>query len=65
MKDLINRCDDHKDILFHVLDTIDGMNPEEKNKYKHKINIKYRKKKLCIFIRCIGNKLIRNRFFGK
>lgn len=65
MKDLINRCDDHKDILFHVLDTIDGMNPEEKNKYKHKINIKYRKKKLCIFIRCIGNKLIRNRFFWK
>lgn len=64
IKDLIDRCDDHKDILFHVLDTIDGMNSEEKNKYRHKINIKYRKKKIFIFIICVGRK-IKKRFFGE
>lgn len=48
-KDLFKRCDEHEDILFHVLDTLQ-MPKKNLKKYKIKIKIKYIKKKIRIIL---------------
>ena len=48
-KDLFKRCNEHKDILFHVLDTLQ-MPKVVLKKYKTKIKIKYIKKKVRIVL---------------
>lgn len=52
LKDLLRRCNDHKDILYHIIDVI-NMNKVEKLKYKWKINLKYIKKKLILRLQII------------
>lgn len=49
MSELIKRCDDHKDILFHVLASIELSN-KERTQYRIKINIKYIKRKIRIVL---------------
>lgn len=48
-KDLFKRCDEHEDILFHVLDTLQ-MPKEVLKNYKTKIKTKYIKKKVRIIL---------------
>ena len=49
MKNLLKRCDDHQDILFHVLSSLD-MPKKELEYYKKKIKIKYLKRKMKIVL---------------
>lgn len=48
-RDLFRRCDQHKDILFHVIKDL-NMSKGERLKYYIKINIKYIKKKIKIIL---------------
>ena len=56
LRDLIKRCDEHKDILKHVLDDL-NMKKKDKGRYIIKLNIKYYKKKIRIILSHICNKL--------
>ena len=60
IKDLLNRCDEHKDILFHVLDTLQ-MPKDVLRKYKTKIKIKYIKKKVRIILSKIKRFILRRK----
>ena len=60
MKDLLKRCNEHKDILFHVLNSIDMPKRELKN-YKKKIEIKYLKRKVRIIISKAKSFLLRRK----
>ena len=53
MKDLLKRCDMHKDIIFNVLDSINRLDTTSKKKYKNKLRIKYCKKKIGIIVKKI------------
>lgn len=64
MKDLLKRCDDHKDILFHVLDSLD-MPKKELKEYKKKIRIKYLKRKLRIILSKTKRFLLRSINYDK
>ena len=60
MKDLLKRCNEHKDILFHVLNCIDMPMRELKN-YKKKIEIKYLKRKVRIILSKAKSFLLRRK----
>ena len=60
MKDLLKRCNEHKDILFHVLNSIDMPKRELKN-YKKKIEIKYLKRKVRIILSKAKSFLLRRK----
>lgn len=55
--DLLKRCDEHKDILFNVIDSIKNMSSKEKKYYKKRLEIKYLKKKIKIISKNIKDKL--------
>lgn len=61
--DLISRCNDHKDILKNVINSID-MIEKDKKKYDLLIDIKYIIKKTNIFINCAKHKILKM-FRGK
>ena len=46
LKDLLKRCDEHKDILYNVINNINSMPEKEKNTYIRKVSKKYFRKKL-------------------
>ncbi len=64
MKELIKRCDAHKDILFHVLDSL-NMPKKELNNYKKKIKIKYLKRKIRIVLSKMKGFLLRRINYDK
>lgn len=64
MKDLLKRCDEHKDILFHVLDSLD-MSKSYLNVYKRKIKFKYLKRKVKIVISKTTKSLLRESDYKK
>lgn len=47
---LLKRCNEHKEILYNVLDSIDIISNNEMKKYKIKIKLKYLKKKIKIIL---------------
>lgn len=59
-KDLLKRCEEHKDILFHILDSLQ-MPKEDLKKYKTKIRIKYIKKKIRIILSKFKKFLLRRK----
>lgn len=50
IKDLLKRCNVHKDTVNHVLDSISSMPNAVRKKYKIRVAFKYLKRKLQIFI---------------
>lgn len=64
MKDLLKRCDEHKDILFHVLNSLD-MPKKYLKEYKKKIRIKYLKRKLRIILSKTKRFLLRSINYDK
>ena len=50
LKDLLRRCDTHKDTIYHVLDSIISMPNNVRRKYKVRVALKYLKRKIQIII---------------
>ena len=55
LKDLLKRCDNHEDILLHILKDLD-MSKMEKIKYLLRLKLKYVKLKMKIFLSHVFNK---------
>lgn len=62
IKDRLRRCDALKDILFNVLNNIEGINKTELAKYRIKIEIKYVKRKIKMIFRWVLSKIKRKIF---
>lgn len=49
--DLLKRCDEHKDILMNVIDSMIDMEDKKKKEYKRLIKLKYYRKKLILILK--------------